>query len=180
MRRNSNILLTLGKIKICSICINIIRGQRTHMGLVTLVNQFLSPMSAGKGIKIQTLGTILQNHGSHHREWLFCFLFTLRDKPSCPFRSWRLICSRYLKRNAIMQRTSLLNSVKLATSACMRLTVALPQFTIIMDWDMRSMLGSQRYFFKNSSIKLLFTCNQPHQFKVYISMNFYICVKIPP
>lgn len=59
MRRNSNILLTLGKIKICSICINIIRGQRTHMGLVTLVNQFLSPMSAGKGIKIQTLGTIL-------------------------------------------------------------------------------------------------------------------------
>lgn len=121
------------------------RSEDTH-GLSDTCKSVPLPHERRKRYKNTNMDHITENG-------FFVFLFTLRDKPSCPFRSWRLLCSRYLKRNVIMQKTSLLNSVKLATSACMRVTVALAQFTIIMDWNMRSMLGSWRYFFKNSSIE---------------------------
>lgn len=55
MWKNSSIFLTLGKIKMYSICINI-RGQRMHMGLGMLVFSY-SLSHAQKGIKMETLDT---------------------------------------------------------------------------------------------------------------------------
>lgn len=74
MMKNSSILLTLGKIKMNSICISIVRGQRTHMGLGTFVISSSPPHSQKKSIKMKTLATTLQNHKLHDKECLFYLL----------------------------------------------------------------------------------------------------------
>lgn len=150
MRKNCSILLTLGKIKMHSICISIIRGQRTHRGLGTLVISSSPPHAQKKGIKMQTLATTLQNHGLNYKECLFYLLFYFeREASSNPHQkletSLQQVSGGRGEKNPIMQSTFLNNSVKLAISAFMRVAMVLTQFTTIIDWDTRSMPGSWRH-----------------------------------
>lgn len=94
----------------------IIRGQRTHMGLGTLIISSF-PTYTEKGKEMQTWHYFIEPWITSQRMPLLFYCLLQQISLSPLIRSWRLLCIKYLKRNAVMQSTFLLNSVKLATSA---------------------------------------------------------------